>query len=112
MYKYFLLCIVFTLAGAFGGLCFKKAASEAESIIKILFKPYLYLGGMFYVIGALLNIVVLKELKYTVVLPMTSITYVWTIIISYFILKEKITVNKIIGICLIVFGAVMLGLAR
>ena len=112
MYKYFLLCIVFTLAGAFGGLCFKKAASGAESIMKILFTPYLYLGGMFYVIGALLNIVVLKELKYTVVLPMTSITYVWTIIISYFVLKEKITVKKIIGICLIVAGAVLLGVVQ
>jgi uncharacterized membrane protein len=109
MYKYILICLVFTLAGAFGGLCFKKAATASDSIIKTIFSPYLYIGGVLYVIGAVLNIMVLKELKYTVVLPLTSITYVWTIIISYFILNEKITVKKIFGICMILIGAAILG---
>lgn len=111
MSKYFILCIVFTLFGAFGGYFFKKASNESESIMKTLLSPALYIGGVFYVLGALLNIVVLKKLNYTVVLPMTSITYVWTIILSYFLLREKITVKKIAGITLIIFGAVLLGMA-
>jgi uncharacterized membrane protein len=110
MYKYLLICLAFTLAGAFGGLYFKKAATNSSSIIKIILSPHLYIGGVLYVIGAILNIIVLKELKYTVVMPLTSITYVWTIIISYFILKEKITVKKILGIILILIGAIILGL--
>lgn len=109
MFKYILLCLIFTLFGAFGGFCFKKAASGSETILKIIFNPYLYIGGALYVAGAILNIIVLKELKYVVVLPITSITYIWTIIISYFVLKEKITLRKILGICMIVFGAIILG---
>lgn len=111
MYKYFLLCIAFTLVGAFGGYFFKKATSTSSTILKILFSPYLYIGGTFYVIGAILNIIVLKGLSYTVVLPLTSITYVWTIIISYFLLKEKISFKKILGIIFIIIGAIILGLS-
>jgi drug/metabolite transporter (DMT)-like permease len=110
MYSYFLLCIVCTLFGAFGGFYFKKSASGSESIIKILFNLNLYIGGICYCIGAILNIIILKHLPYTIVMPITSITYIWTIIISYFLLKEKITIKKMLGISLIILGALMLGL--
>lgn len=110
MYRFFILCLIFTLAGAFGGLCFKKAVSSSDKIIKTFLSPYLYIGGLLYVLGAILNIIVLKELRYTVVLPLTSITYIWTILISYFILNERITSKKIIGILLIITGAIILGI--
>jgi len=42
------------------------------------------------------------------VLPLTSITYIWTMLVSYLALKEKITKNKIIGVILICVGAVLL----
>jgi len=107
MLNIILLLIFLTLSGALGGYCFKKASSSS-SIIKILFKPALYLGGFFYILGASLNIVVLKKLPYSVVLPLTSLTYVWTLIIAHFALKEKITRLKIIGVILILVGAVLL----
>ncbi|MFR2167688.1 MAG: hypothetical protein ACLS5W_07540 [Coprococcus sp.] len=44
-----------------------------------------------YLVSALLNIYVLRYLDYSVVLPLTSVTYIWTMVISYFILKEKIS---------------------
>lgn len=109
MIKFFLVCIIFTIIGAFGGFFFKKTASSSKSILKILFSPYLYVGGMLYVMGGLLNIWALKKLPYTVVLPLTSITYIWTMLISYFILKEKITKKKITGVLCIVLGAALLG---
>lgn len=110
MYRFIILCLIFTLTGAFGGLCFKKAVSNSDRIIKVVLSPYLYFGGILYVLGALLNIIVLKELKYTVVLPLTSFTYIWTILISYFILKEKITIKKVMGIALIIIGALILAI--
>jgi hypothetical protein len=39
---------------------------------------------------AIINILVLKQLPYTIVFPLTSITYIWTLMISYFLLGEKI----------------------
>ena len=111
MHKYLLLCLIMTVFGAFGGFYFKKAADSGTSILNILLSPYLYVGGILYVIGAVLNIIALKGLDYTVVLPITAITYVWTLVISYFILKEKLSHKKIAGVILIIVGALILGLS-
>jgi uncharacterized membrane protein len=51
---------------------------------------------------------VLRFMEYSVVLPLTSITYIWTMLVSYLFLKEKITARKIAGVCLIVIGATVL----
>ncbi|MEI3328235.1 MAG: EamA family transporter [Coprococcus sp.] len=69
------------------------------------------MGGGLYLISALLNIFVLRYLDYSVVLPLTSITYVWTMIISYLILKESITKRKIAGVALILVGAVLVSIS-
>lgn len=108
MLKIFLLMIILTLSGSLGGFCFKKAVSTSDSLAKVIFKPTLYLGGFFYIIGASLNIVVLKYLPYTIVLPLTSLTYVWTLVIAYLALKEKITRLKVIGVTLILVGSILL----
>lgn len=110
MSKYYILCAIFTLFGAFGALFFKKASTTNKGITDMIFNVNLYIGGVFYLIGAILNIVVLKYLKYTVVLPITSITYIWTMLISYFIIKEKITMKKIAGITCIILGAGLISL--
>lgn len=108
MSKYVVLCIAMTVIGAFGGYAFKKASSNGQGIIKTIFSPYLYLGGVLYAVAALLNIWVLKELKYTVVLPVTSITYIWSLGISHFLLKERLTVRKFAGVGLIILGTALL----
>lgn len=107
MIVYIPILIVMTILGAFAGMFLKRASSNLN--IKALLLNYnLYIGGLLYLISALLNIYVLRFLDYSVVLPLTSITYVWTMLISYFVLKEKITVKKIIGVCLIILGAVII----
>ena len=108
MYVYLML-IVGPILGAFGGFFFKKCTG-AGTIKGIIFSPFLYLGGMLYLVSAILNIVVLRYLPYSVTLPLTSITYIWSMIISYLFLKEKITKAKLIGIVFILGGAVFLGL--
>ena len=105
MYVYLML-IVGTILGAFGGFFFKKC-TNAGTIKGIIFSPFLYLGGMLYLVSAILNIIVLRYLPYSVTLP---ITYIWSMIISYLFLKEKITKTKFVAIVFILGGAVFLGL--
>ena len=107
-FKIILLVIIMTLSGALGGYFFKRATTQSEKLYKVIFKPSLYFGGLFYVLGAGLNILILKELPYTVVLPLTSLTYVWTMAISYMVLNEKITRLKITGVTLILVGSILL----
>lgn len=102
-----LLLITMTLFGAFGGFFFKKASGVKNRNISLIL-IFLGTGGLLYFIGALLNILLLKKLPYSIVFPLTSVTYIWTLMISYFFLGEKITLKKVIGIVLIAGGCLLL----
>lgn len=106
MIVYFII-LVMTLMGSVASL-FLKNASKSNSLLEIFKNVNLYVGGGLYFISALLNIYVLRYLDYSVVLPLTSITYIWTMIFSYHILREKITSKKIIGVSCIVCGSIII----
>lgn len=104
---YLYLCLfIMTLMGSVASL-FLKRASGSDGIRTLIFNPNLYVGGFLYLASAVLNIWVLRHLDYSVVLPLTSLTYVWTMVLSYAVLKEKITVRKIAGVLLILAGAIL-----
>jgi len=102
---YFVCLIVMTMFGSVASLFLKKA-SGSVGMIAMLKNINLYIGGFLYLASALLNIWILKVLDYSVVLPLTSLTYIWTMVLSYMILNERITKKKIGGVILILIGAV------
>ena len=97
--------IFMTFLGSVASLFLKKA-SESQSIIHLISNINLYIGGGLYLTSAILNILLLRTLEYSVVLPLTSITYIWTMVLSHFILKEKVTYKKTIGVVLIFLGSI------
>lgn len=109
MTVYFILLIVMTLLGSIASL-FLKRASGSDGIVSMLKNINLYIGGFLYLASAVVNIIVLGVLDYSIVLPLTSITYIWTMVLSYLILKEKITKKKIGGVVLILIGAVFVSI--
>lgn len=98
-----------TITGAIAALFLKKA-SNFKTLKDLIFNINFYIGGILYFFSALLNIYVLHFLDYSIVLPLTSITYIWTMIISYFLFKEKVTVKKILGLILVCTGAVLIAI--
>lgn len=104
---YYILLLVMTMMGAVAALFLKKA-SGFKGLKELLFNGNLYIGGILYFLSALLNIYILRFLDYSVVLPLTSITYIWTMILSYFIFHENITRKKIIGLGLVFVGAILI----
>lgn len=106
---YFIILIFMTLCGAVASL-FLKRASGTEGVLKMFLNINLYVGAGLYLISAVLNIYILRYLDYSVVLPLTSITYIWTMVLSYMILKEKITVKKMMGVACILIGAVLVSM--
>lgn len=109
MMECLLLILAMTLLGALASLFLKKTAS-AGSIAGMFRNANLYIGGVLYVISAVLNILILHKLDYSIVLPLTSITYIWTMILSRTVLRERITQKKIGGVCLILVGAVFVSM--
>ncbi len=100
----YIMIAAMTCMGAVASVFFKKASSS-EGLLQLIKNINLYIGGFLYVAAALINIIVLRSLDYSVVLPLTSMTYIWTMILSYALLKEKIGKKKIIGVACIVLGA-------
>lgn len=110
MNNIYLIFPIMTFLGALGGFFFKKGAERIDNFLSLILNWQIYVGGIFYVIAALLNILALKYLPYSIVLPLTAMTYIWTMIIAKLAFNEKITFNKIIGTMLIIIGSVLIAL--
>ena len=82
MMIYFGELLVMTLLGSVASLFLKRASGEA-GIIAMLKNINLYVGGFLYLLSAVINIWVLKWLDYSVVLPLTSLTYIWTMVLHW-----------------------------
>lgn len=95
----FLLIISMTLCGALGGTFFKKSSSKSNKI-----NGYLILGMCLYGMGSILNIILLKYIQLTILLPCNAITYIWTTLIAKYIFNENITKYNLLGISFIGLG--------
>lgn len=104
----YILLLIMTMIGSTASLFLKRASERMEGFFTLLRNKNLYIGGAMYLVAAVLNIIVLRYLDYSVVLPLTSITYIWTMFLSFFLLKEKINKKKLIGVGLIVVGAMLI----
>lgn len=102
--------VLMSLVAAAASLFFKKA-SASDGLIKMITNANLYIGGFLYVFAALMNIYILRFLDYSVVMPMGAITYIWTMVLSFFALGETITKKKIFGVACIILGAVCVAMA-
>ena len=102
-----------TLLGAFASYNFKGASSSITGfntqVITGLAKNKVFiLGVVLYLIAAANNIFLLGYLDYSILLPLSSITYIWTMIIAYRLLGEVITKRKMYGVAAIIVGVVLL----
>lgn len=99
--------LAMTVLGSLASLCLKMASSS-RSLEALLRNRNFYLGAFLYLMSAVINIRLLKVYDYSLVLPMTSVTYVWTAILGRLILMERIPARTVAGLLLIVGGTMML----
>jgi drug/metabolite transporter (DMT)-like permease len=92
-----------TLTASFAGFFLKKSTAGG-TVLSVIKNKFLYFGGFLYIIGALLNILLIKKLPFSFVISLGSICYVWTMVIARVFLREKIGKEKIVGILLILSG--------
>jgi len=104
-----LFTIGMTISGSMGAYCFKRFTITLNqlSIVNLLKNRWLYFGGILYISASVLNIFLLRTLDYSVVYPLTALTYVWTILIARIFLKEPFNKYKIIAIALIGVGIML-----
>lgn len=102
----FVVTLLFmTFIGSVASLFLKKA-SGTNGILELIKNMNLYIGGLLYLVSAILNIWLLKHVDYSIVLPLTALTYIWTMVLAMIFLKEKLTKGKLMGAALIIMGAI------
>ncbi len=101
-------------------LLFKKGMttmSDAVSIsisglttlfVGILRNPYILVGMILYGVSFIVWLVVLSRVKLSVVYPLTSLNFVFVIILSYFLLGERLTPIQTAAIVTIIAGTLLL----
>lgn len=79
-------------------------AWNVNSFIRVAISPSFLAGGILYVAATGLWLVILSKLPLSIAYPVQSLSYVLGLIGAWFIFKESINMNQIIGILLIISG--------
>lgn len=76
-------------------------------ILGILATPELLAGLTCYALGAITYILLLTRVKLSVAAPSVALSYVFAVLIGYFLFREPVPVSRIIGLGLITCGVVL-----
>jgi len=108
-----LLVGVASFFGSFGALFLKTGAAKLHGGLKyLILNVRLLLGVTLFTASSLAYVVALRHGELSVLYPLVSLGYIWTLLWSALFLKEPITRSKVCGLLLIVLGIVLIGISR
>ncbi|MEM2915741.1 MAG: EamA family transporter [Candidatus Woesearchaeota archaeon] len=115
-----ILVVFATFISAWGPIFMKKGSVKFTlnplRILKdpsILLKNYnAFIGCGFFFVSSIIFVIGLQYGELSVLYPLTSLSYIWTCLISTKMLNERITKNKVVGIVCIIIGVTLIGLGR
>jgi drug/metabolite transporter (DMT)-like permease len=113
-----LLSILASVSGQFflkaGALKLGKVNSSnlVSHVMSILITPELLGGLLCYGLGAITFILLLTRVKLSVASPAAALTYVFSVLLGYFVFHEQISGIRVVGLAFIVCGVVLVGWQR
>ncbi len=102
------LVIIATFLGGIGALLLKQVSRHFGFNLDFFRKYKFYLAVFIYIISVILFVYGLKLAEVSVLYPLTSLSYIWVIIFSVLILKEKMNLNKWLGVIFIITGVIIM----
>ena len=101
------------LSSAFAGgaqLIWKAGSMTIEGGgFSYLWNPFFLLGGLVYLGATFFMMKALQKEEFSKIMPMLSFSYVWVILLSFFIFPtEQLGMMRWIGICMITIGVWLL----
>jgi len=106
-----LLVLLAAFIGSFGGVFLKSAAGQLHKGWHYLFHWRMALGvGMFLISSYFFVLGIRPPGELSVLYPMVSLGYIWTLLWSRIFFKEPLTGEKFVGLFLIVAGVFFVGL--
>jgi len=105
-----LLVFVASIIGSFGAVYLKKGSAMLNGSLLSFLNSYLILGVALYLGSSVLYALGVKGGDLSVLYPMVSLGYVWTLLWARLFFKEAFTQQKIAGLALILLGVFFVGL--
>ena len=108
-----LLVLFASFLGSFGAVFLKWGAGRISRDLKsLLFNWRLAAGVAMYLISTVFYLMALRKGELSLLFPMVSLGYVWTLLWSKLFFAEPFSRRKIGGLALIFAGLVVLNLGR
>lgn len=97
--------------GSFGAVFLKSGATRLKrSFASLLRNWQLAAGIFFFLLSSVFFVLGLREGELSVLYPMVSLGYVWTLLWSRLFFGERMTRAKVTGLALILFGVLLVGM--
>lgn len=109
-----LLLAIAIVTEVFREICFKLAADKEPVenrgyLFGLLFRPMIWLGFILWAVELISWIMVLARAPLSIAFPIMSLCYCGVLVASHYILGEKITGKKILGVIAITIGVAIVG---
>jgi drug/metabolite transporter (DMT)-like permease len=107
------LVLIGSFIGSFGAVFLKAGAHTMSRNWKSLLLNYRLAAGIaLYLLSSVFFVLGVKNGEVTLLYPLVSLGYVWTLFWSNLVFKEPLTKAKFAGIGVIIFGVVLLNLGN
>jgi undecaprenyl phosphate-alpha-L-ara4N flippase subunit ArnE len=106
------LVLVASFIGSFGAVFLKSGAVRTNSVRSLLVNPRLALGVGLFLLSTVFYLMGIRHGELSVLYPMVSLGYVWTLVWSRLFFKEPLTGQKFAGLGLVLVGIMLLGLGN
>lgn len=107
------LILTSSFIGSFGAVFLKLGAERMKrSFAGVLKNYWLAIGVCLYLMSSVFFVMGVAQGELTILYPMVSLGYIWTILWARIFFKEPFTVSKIGGLVMIVGGVALINLGN
>jgi drug/metabolite transporter (DMT)-like permease len=104
------LVLIASFIGSFGAVCLKSGADRLEPGFFHMFRSWrIFLGVTLFLASSAFYIVGVRHGSLTVLYPLVSLGYMWTLIWSRLFFHEAFNRYKLFGLALILLGVFCIG---
>ena len=107
-----LLVVLGSFIGSFGAVFLKMGSSRLRHGLMQVFNIRLVAGAGMYLLSTCFFIVALQKGELSVLFPLVSLGYVWTMLWSRLFFKEPLTRYKFLGLFLILVVVSFIGMGN
>jgi drug/metabolite transporter (DMT)-like permease len=104
-----LLMVAASLVGSFGAVFLKQGSAAVTRRVLSFANPRLALGVTLYLASSVLYVVGIRGGPLSILYPIVSLSYIWTMLWAKLLFGETFTRRKIAAIGMILAGVILVG---